>query len=174
MNKFLQYRKIYRLDNAHKLYHSRWYIPAIRELVVRKDFKEDPKWIARKMMPKILPKQAQEAIDILCKLDLLVRDEEGRLRQSEPLVSTKDGPLGYHVVTYHRAMMDKAKKALDTVPHEQRDIASLTLCLSEKKMQELKTHLERFRFELMKLYEPDSNPERVVQINFQLFPLSEK
>ncbi len=174
LSRFKRYRQIYRLDAAHRQYHAHWYVPAIRELVVRKDFQEDPKWIARTMMPSISPSEAEQAVKILCKLGLLVRDEEGRLRQSEPLVSTADGPLGHHIFSYHHAMMERAADALDRVPREERDIAALTLCISEKKMQELKDHLERFRFELLHLYEPDENPERVVQINFQMFPLTAK
>lgn len=174
LRKFSRYRKVYRLDDAHSRYHSRWYIPAIRELVVRKDFQEDPKWIARTMMPNISPKEAAEAIKILCELGLLVRDKKGRLCQNEPSVSTADGPLGFHIVNYHHAMMERAADALERVEREDRDIASVTLCLSQKKMQQLKEHLERFRFEIIETYEPDENPERVVQINFQMFPLTVK
>ncbi|MBN1654436.1 MAG: TIGR02147 family protein [Deltaproteobacteria bacterium] len=174
LRKYNRYRKVYRLDDAHARYHSRWYIPAIRELVVRKDFQQDPKWIARTMMPNISPKEAVEAIKILSELGLLVRDKKGRLRQNEPSVSTAEGPLGYHIVTYHHAMLERAADALERVPREDRDIASVTLCLSQKKMQQLKAHLERFRFEIIEMYEPDENPERVVQVNFQMFPLTVK
>jgi uncharacterized protein (TIGR02147 family) len=174
LRKFSRYRKAYRLDDAHARYHSRWYIPAIRELVVRKDFQDDPKWIARTMMPNISPKEAEEAIKILCELGLLVRDTGGNLRQNETSVSTADGPLGYHIVSYHHAMMERAADALERVPREDRDIASVTLCLSQKKMQELKEQLERFRIDIIEMYEPDENPERVVQVNFQMFPLTAK
>lgn len=174
LRKFNRYRKVYRLDDAHARYHSRWYIPAIRELVVRPDFRDDPKWIARTMLPNISPKEAEEAVKILCELGLLVRDKNGRLRQNEPSVSTADGPLGYHIVNYHHAMMERAAEALEKVPREDRDIASVTLCLSQKKMQQLKERMERFRFEIIEMYEPDENPERVVQVNFQMFPLTVK
>jgi uncharacterized protein (TIGR02147 family) len=174
LRKFSRYRKVYRLDDAQARYHSRWYIPAIRELVVRKDFQDDPKWIARTMLPNISPKEAADAIKILCELGLLVRDKNGRLTQNEPRVSTADGPLGHHIVSYHHAMLERAADALERVPREDRDIASITLCLSQEKMQELKKHLERFRIEIIDLFEPDENPERVVQVNFQMFPLTAK
>jgi uncharacterized protein (TIGR02147 family) len=172
LSRFRRYRKIHRLDGAQDRYHSRWYIPAVREMVVREDFDEDPKWIARNMLPAISPRQARAALDILLELGLLVRDDDGQLRQAEPQVSTADGPLGHQVVNYHRAMMERAADAMDNVPREERDIGAVTLCISEERMQELKAHLERFRFELLDLYEPDKKPERVVQVNVQMFPLT--
>jgi uncharacterized protein (TIGR02147 family) len=174
LSRFRSYRRIHRLDGAQDRYHSCWYIPAVRELSARPDFREDPKWIARTLLPAISPREASSAIKTLCDLGLLVRDQSGRLRQADPLVSTADGPLGHQVAAYHRTMMERAAEALDRVRHEDRDIAAITLCLSQEKMQALKAHLERFRFELLDLYEPDDNSERVVQVNFQMFPLTVK
>jgi uncharacterized protein (TIGR02147 family) len=174
LSKFRRYRRIHRLDGAQDRYHSRWYIPAIRELAARPDFQEDPKWIARTLLPSISPREASAAIKVLCELGLLVRDDNGRLKLAEPLVSTAEGPLGHQVAAYHRAMMERAAEALDRVPREERDIGAITLCISQNKMQELKARLERFRFELLDLYEPDDKPERVVQVNFQMFPLTVK
>jgi uncharacterized protein (TIGR02147 family) len=111
---------------------------------------------------------------VLCELGLLVRDEAGKLRQAELLVETPTGPLGHHVVRYHREMMRLAAEAIDHVPREQREIASLTLCLSEPQLQALKAELEALRRELLHRYETQSDAARVVQLNLQLFPLSRK
>jgi uncharacterized protein (TIGR02147 family) len=60
------------------------------------------------------------------------------------------------------------------VPRDEREIASLTLCVSEAKLRELKRELEAIREQLVQRYMADERPERVVQINFQMFPLSSK
>ena len=39
---------------------------------------------------------------------------------------------------------------------------------------ELKERIREFRRELLQLAELEGRPERVVQLNFQLFPLSER
>jgi uncharacterized protein (TIGR02147 family) len=170
-----RYRKVYKLDAAQDAYHSQWYIPAIRELIARGDFEEDPKWIAKALLPSITPREAERALKVLCELGLLVRQRRtGRLVQSEPLVETQAGPLGHHLVSFHRAMMARAAEAIDRVPRDEREIASLTLCLSQTRMLELKTELERFRAELLQNYPADEVAERVVQVNFQMFPLSKK
>lgn len=177
LTRYRRYRQAFRLDSAHAEYHSEWYIPAIRELVVCEGFVDDPKWIARRLKPAISPRQAEHALSILLKLGLLVRNKEGKLEQNEPVVSTGDDhPLGHHVVTYHRTMLERAAEALDTCEREEREVASLTLSVSRQQLAELKRRLYEFRQELLQeALEPSGNaaPTDVVQINFQLFPLTE-
>jgi uncharacterized protein (TIGR02147 family) len=132
---FSRFRKTHRLAAAESDYHSRWYIPAIYELWTRSDFSEDPRWIAREVIPKITPKQAVLAIAALKRLGLLIRDADGKLKQAEAAIETPDGPLGHHIVQFHRMMMERAADALDLVPREEREIGGLTLCISEERMR---------------------------------------
>jgi len=172
LRSFGRFRASHRLDAAHSAYHSHWYIPAIHELVARKDFREEPSWIASTLLPPIAAREATRALKVLERLGLLVRDASGRLTQAEAVVETPEGPLGHHVAQFHRAMMVRAAEALDLVPREEREIAGLTLCLSEARLRELKAELEGFRTHLLERYMRDEHPERVVQVNFQMFPLS--
>jgi uncharacterized protein (TIGR02147 family) len=170
---FRRYRDTHKLDLAQAAYHAEWYIPAIRELVVRADFVDDPKWIAKALLPAISAPQARKALAVLCELGLLVRDARGRLVQTEPLVGTGQGPLGHHVARFHRTMMQLAAESLDRVPREDREIGALTLCISDAQMRALKRDLERFEQELLQRYGAE-DAERVVQVNFQMFPLSNR
>jgi uncharacterized protein (TIGR02147 family) len=172
LQSFRRFRRVHKLDVAQAAYHGHWYIPVIRELVVRPDFQEDAKWIAKTLLPPISPTNAREAINVLCELGLLVRDESGRLVQAEPLVETPEGPLGHQVVEFHRAMMGLASQALDDVPRDEREIASVTLCLSAAKTKELKQELEKLREDLLQRYAADEQADRVIQVNLQMFPLS--
>lgn len=171
---FRRFRASHRLDAAQSAYHSEWYIPAIYELCALPDFREDPRWIAKTLLPAIAPKQATQALTVLIELGLLLRDGEGKLRQAEALVETAEGPLGHHVVQFHRTMMQRAAEAIDRVPRDEREIGALTLCLSEARMRALKAELEAFRNDLVRRYMADPQAERVVQVNFQMFPLSMK
>jgi len=171
LREFRRYRETHKLDVAQEAYHAHWYVPAVRELCARADFVDDPKWIAKTLLPAITPVQAKQAVAALCELGLLVRDGDGRLRQADPLVETPDVPLGHQVVRYHREMMRLASESLERVPREDREIASLTLCISERAMRELKTELERIEQQLLQRF-PSEDAERVVQVNFQMFPLS--
>jgi uncharacterized protein (TIGR02147 family) len=172
--RFRKFRDAHQLDGEQTAYHQHWYIPALRELASLPGFVADPKWIASMLEPAIAPRQAADALETLCRLGLLLRDEQGKLRQAQPLVTTGPGPLGHQIFVYHRAMIDLAKRALDDVPRDERDISCLTLCVSEATLPRLKERIRDFRRELLQLAEADPHAERVVQLNFQLFPLSRR
>lgn len=172
LGRFRQFRAAHQLEPAQAAYHGTWYMPAIRELAALPDFSDDPKWVARMLRPAISPTQAKDALDTLCELGLLVRDASGHFRQAEPLVTTGPGPLGHHAVNYLRAMLDQAARALDEVPRDLRDISALTLCVSESSFRQIKERINTFRQELLQLAELDGSKDRVIQLGFQLFPLT--
>ncbi|MET0282891.1 MAG: TIGR02147 family protein [Polyangiales bacterium] len=166
-----RFRQAHPLDDEYAAYHAHWYVPAVRELAARKDFEADPKWIAARLMPAITSRQATRALKVLRELGLLVEDK-GKLRQAHALVKTPDKPLSHHVVRFHRVMMERAAEALDLVPREQREIASLTLCLSDRQLRALKAELAQLRGELLRKYGAEADAKRVVQLNLHMFPLS--
>jgi uncharacterized protein (TIGR02147 family) len=174
LSRYKGHREIHKLAAEQEAYHGAWYIPAIRELAARDDFEDDPSWVARTLQPRITVAQAKRALEVLQKLELLRRDKKGRLRQGAPIVTTGVGPLAHHVVEYHRNMLQCASRALDEVPRDEREISTLTLCVSNDVMLKLKERIREFRRELLHAAEQEGQAERVVQINFQLFPMSRK
>lgn len=169
---FRRFRKARPLDAAFAEYHSKWYLPAVRELAARTDFQADPYWIASVLWPAIPPADAAEALRTLLSLGLLVENAEGRVVQGEVLVSTGPEVRSVVVANYHRAMLERAGASIDAVPSDQRDISSLTLCLGTDGLRRLKERVQRFRRELLDLSALEEDPKQVVQMNFQLFPLS--
>jgi uncharacterized protein (TIGR02147 family) len=174
LGRFRRFREVHTIDAAQAAYHAHWFVPAVRELCTRRDFQEDPAWIARTLLPRITRVQAREAIATLLRLGLVARDADGRLRQVNALVTTGESPHREHVIRYHRAMLERASEALELIPRPEREISSLTLCVSEETRELLCRRINEVRRELLQLAEADGNPERVVQINFQLFPLSDR
>lgn len=172
LTRFSRFRKVHKLELAQSTYHAEWYIPVIRELATCVGFVDDPAWIAKTLSPPISPAQAKRALSILLELGLLLRDDSGRLVQAQELLETPPGPLGHHVAEFHRTMMTLAAESLDRVPRDEREIASLTLCLSPDQLEQLKGELAQFRSRLLQRYQSSPESQRVVQLNFQLFPLS--
>jgi uncharacterized protein (TIGR02147 family) len=171
LQSFRRYREMHRLEVAHDAYHSRWYLPAIRELAAREDFSSDPQWISGMLRPKIKPSRAKWALQTLLQLGLLETTPEGRVRQSQGLVTTGAETTSRHVANFHLEMMARAAEALE-LPAEERDISSVTVCVGAAGMRELKQVMQRFRRELLELSEREAKPKQVVQINLQVFPLS--
>lgn len=171
---FQRYRQAHKLDLAHAAYYSAWYMPAIRELAARADFDANPEWIARQLLPKITVTEATRALETLLELGLLVREEDGSVKQQDVLLSTGAETRGVHIASYHRTMMQRAMESIDLVGSKDRDISSLTLCLGREGIRAFKERVQRFRKELLELSALEDDPEQVVQLNFQLFPLTSK
>lgn len=170
-----RFRERHRLSPAQDLYHSRWYLPAIRELAGSVDFRADPEWIATRLLPPITPREAQLALDTLLELGMLRREGKGKsatLQRGEATVSTGPEVRSLHLANFHRAMIEHARTSIDRVAVDQRDISSLTLCLGEGGLDRIKRAVQRFRRELLELEQLEAEPRQVIQINFQLFPLS--
>jgi uncharacterized protein (TIGR02147 family) len=169
---FNTYRKTRKLDLAHAEYHATWYIPAVRELAARRDFKADPRWIAARLWPNIKPAEAKLALDTLLKLGLLRQQEDGKVTQAEPLISTGPELHAVHIANYHRAMMERAAASIDLVPSDGRDISAVTLLVGRSGVKRIKEKVRRFRRELLELALGEIEATQVVQVNLQLFPLS--
>jgi uncharacterized protein (TIGR02147 family) len=174
LSQFRPFRAAHRLEPAQAAYHECWYIPAIRELVTHPDFSDDPRWIASVLRPNISVSQAKNALQTLSDLGLIIRDDSGRFKQTDAVVTTGSGPLGHHIVNYHRTMMAQAAKSLDEVPRDERDISSITLSVREDAILTLKQRIDAFRKELLELAEAYGPVDRVIQLNIQLFPLTTK
>lgn len=171
LSSFKAFRRTRKLDLAHAAYHSNWYIPVVRELAGRADFDPDPSWIAARVLPEIKAAEAEAALATLLELGLLRRDGE-RVVQSEPLITTGPEMHALHIANYHRMMMQRAAASIDLVPSQGRDISALTLLVSEGGLARVKEKIQRFRRELLEDAAVDAGARQVVQLNFQLFPLT--
>jgi len=104
---------------------------------------------------------------------LLRRNEQQRLQQCDPVVSTgAEVTQSLHIANFHRVMSDKAMQSIDRVPQAQRDLSALTLTTSAAGLTKIKLRLQAFRRELIELSEAEASPDQVVQLNFHCFPLT--
>ena len=78
-----------------------------------------------------------------------------------------------HIRNYHAEMMQRAIASMELVPQAERDISSLTVCLAPDGLARFKRRIQEFQRELLELAEQEPVRSQAVQINFQLFPLSE-
>lgn len=171
---FRGYRDVQRLELEHAAYHANWYIPAIRELAARPGFVDDPAWIAAELMPPISKAEAKRALTTLFSLGLLHKQPDGTVTQAEAVAATAPETVGVHVANYHRAMLELAAQSIDRFEPGEREISSLTMCVGPDDVARLKRHIQRFEDELIAFATEVKHGNRVVQLNFQLFPLSRR
>ncbi len=168
-----RYIKVRHLENDHFEYFSKWYYAVIREMVTLPNFKEDPVWIAKKLKPGITVTEAKATIDLLLRLGLLSRSENGKMIQTDKSVATADEVKSLALGNFHREMIHKAAEAVTNNKARHRSISSLTVALSRDKFNEVKGRINEFRKELRAMLEECDGPQAVYQINFQLFHLTE-
>lgn len=154
-------------------YYSEWFHPVVRELIASEAWDGTAAWIAQRIHPPITAAQAERSITLLERLGFIEKAADGRWRQAETLIST-GAELQSHVVhQYHKMLLDLAKQILDEVPPARRDVSTMTLGVKRERLTEIKTRIQEFRREILKIVSDDTDPQEVVQLNIQMFPLTE-
>ncbi len=156
--------------------YSHWYALVVRELAAMDERAADPEYIARRVFPRIRPRQAREALELLERLGLLVRDEDGRLRVADQPLST--GPIATSLAARnsHRAMLGLAADSLDSVPKEQRNVTSLTVSLDRERYTEACEIISELRRRILILADREGDEDdasrEVYQVVFSAFPVT--
>jgi len=156
--------------------YSRWHTLVVRELVGLGDGATDVASLARRVFPRVRPPQVRRALALLERLRLLVRDDDGHLRLSLPKLRTQPMVQSLAVRNFHRAMLDLAARALDSLPTAERNVTSLTIPLDAAKYQRACELIAELRAELLDLSEEGSKAEghEVFQAVFSLFPVTRR
>jgi len=166
------FRNLRPLSEAQYAYYSEWYLVPLRELVLRSDFNPDPGWIAGQFTPPLNEAQVKAGLATLEKLNLISASADGTYKQTETILSTGDEVAGDAIKNYHREMIRKGAEAIDRFESAKRDISSLTLGLSAANADRLKELIKDFRKDLLAIAHEEQAVEEIVQVNFQLFPLT--
>ena len=166
------YLKSHKIDKASYKYFSKWYYPAIREIVLFGKRNYTPEKIAKLLSPDVTTRQVEKALDLLLELGLLRKDKSGRWEQTDSVVSTGPEVSSLIITNYHKEMIKLGMEALERYPSDKRDITSVTLSVKKEKIKEIKQRIIAFRKELLKLACEDEESDQVIQINFQAFPLT--
>lgn len=159
------------LEKGQFEYYSRWYLPAVREMVLLQGFREDPSWIAARLKPAITVREAEGALKLLTDLGLLVRDEAGRLVQKDPHIASGDEIASLAMTNFQREMIERAAASIDATPADRREVGSITFAVSEARLAEAKRLIRDFRSRLAGFLAESSDADAVYQFSFQLFDL---
>ncbi len=160
---------------GHQLeYFSRWHYVAIREMIGLPDFREDATWISRRLKGAVTPAEVTEAIEVLLRLKLCIRDAGRKLQPANRSIATSDEVASLAVAQYHEAMIERTAEALKNDSLEQLHLSALTVPLSAKGFERVKQRLNEFRRELRALLEDEKDAEEICQINLQLIGLTRR
>lgn len=161
-----------KIEKEQYEYFSKWYYPVIRELVTFGDRRYTPAEIAAMLNPPITEHEARKALKLLANLKMIRLDAHGCWRQCNDIISTGPEVKSMAVANFHREMIRLGAEAIERVPARERDISALTISIDSGRLTDLKEKIAQFRREILDLAHDEKRPDQVIQMNLQLFPLS--
>ena len=155
------------MDTFHLF--SDWYYFAILSLMETKKFSSNPDWISERL--GISKDLVIQALDRLEKLEMILKNEKGKLVITGKQYSTSDGLTNMLIRYGHHQTLNLASEALDAVPLELRDFSSMTMAIDVSLLPKATTLIRQFRRKLCALLE-SGEQEEVYRLAIQLFPLT--
>ncbi len=153
-------------------FYSAWYHSAIRALLGHLKFRGDGNALAKALNPPIPEKQALESIQLLERLKLVHRDEQGEFAPADALITTGGNLQAAAVRQFQHEMIRLADEALVRHPKDQRDISTVTISIEAADLEEIRARIATLRKSIMNFAAMSARPDSVFQLNVQLFPLS--
>lgn len=164
-----------RLEDQGFAYLSRWTLPAIRELAGRDDFRLDADWVAARLRPRATLAEVREALDLLVEMGMLVPAADGGATRSEQSVVTAHEVASVAVRRYHQVMGELAVAELEHKGGPERHFGAVTVLVPPALLPTLKSEISAFQERMLALCDDHDEPGEVaLQLNLQLFPLSQE
>jgi len=167
-----RFKKTKQLEKNQFEYCAEWYHSVIRELVTNPQFDGTAQWLANRISPQITLSQAERSLELLVKLGFLKKENGANYVQSAPVVTTGAEVVSLALYRYHMELLDLARRSLEHVPAEKRDMSSMTLGVSAKKIPLIKKRIQEFRQEILQMVSDDKQAEEVCQLCLYFFPMS--
>ena len=146
-----------------------WYHYGITQLLYIESFKEDSKWIAK--MLSITELEAKMAIERLLRLEILDRDENGKLYRTATHLSTTTDIASAGIRHFQKQILEKSIESLEKDDVLERDITSITIAINEDRLAEAKLEIKKFRMKMAEFL-GTGEKTRVYNLGVHLIPLS--
>lgn len=149
---------------------SEWEYFAFLSLMDTVRFKNDIKWISRRL--SILPERVEKIINDLLEVNIIKKVSDNELIKSKANVYTTHAVTSEAIKQSHREGLIKAKEKIDEVALSQRSYSSMTLSFNPNKMEEARNLIKEFRRQFSEILEKPNDGTEVYQLAIQFFPLT--
>lgn len=164
-----------RVLNADQFeFYDRWYYTAVREALAFFRYNGDNSAeLGRIILPSISEDEVRKAIALLEKLNLAERDPEGFYKRKDALLSTGNEAKSVILNNFIINTMKLAEKAIDLAPGEL-NLSSVSFSISKDDYARIQEEVRACRHKILEIAKASARPERVYQLNIQVFPLTKK
>jgi uncharacterized protein (TIGR02147 family) len=153
-------------------FYSQWYIAVVRELIAIYRITDEN--FASLLQPAIKPSEAKKALEILCGLGLVRKGKAGAYERVDASIESGNALRVVAVRKFQMEMMDIAKAAIERFEPAERDVSTITMSIDDETLDKIKCRLDEVRSEIVEMARAVPKPNRVYQLNVQLFPVCKK
>jgi uncharacterized protein (TIGR02147 family) len=152
-------------------FFEQWYYVALYELVKIVPDISDPAELGAMLEPAVSASKVQCALDVLLNAGFIQKTDKG-FTAAGSFLSTGDRWESAAIESFQKSMANLGAEALARFPKDKRDISTLSVSLSEENFREVTKIIREAREKIREIENNEVSPEKVYQINFQVFPLS--
>lgn len=155
-------------------YFDKWFTPILRELICLGDFQDDFEWLGRSVEPPVSPAEARTAVQLLLKLGLVARKENGRYAQTKLALAVDDTVVSLSLRTYQEYALEHAKRSMYDIDKKVRHLSTLVLGVSPAAYGAMVEEIAAFKDRIKAIAHRDEASSRVYQFTLALFPVSKE
>jgi uncharacterized protein (TIGR02147 family) len=161
------------VDEQQYEFYSAWYNSVIRELITLRKSNNDPKYLAKLLLPPVSPAQVKKSLKVMESLGIIKKNHEGAYSQKEPFLSGGGPVRNLAIVNYQKEMINHSLEAWNRFQKNEISMNTLTLCMSEALVEKIRAEIQDFKKRLLEIVSAEKiPPERVYNININLFPVT--
>ena len=153
-------------------FYKRWYYTAVAALLYYYEFDGNYKALAEQLDPPISVKQAKESIKLLEELNFIRKNDAGKYEHTNTMITTGKEWRSIAIKSFQEETLKLALHSLHNHSKIKRDISTLSITVSKDDLEQIKEITREYRESVLKVVDESENPDRVYQLNIQLFPLT--
>lgn len=163
------------LDESQFAYYQKWYYTALRNLLEFYPFHEGDDYgaLGAQLSPPISASLAKNSINLLRTLNLIEKDKNGRYVLTDYSISSGESWSSLAVADFQKETIKLSYESLKRHEKEERDISTVTMNITEEEFKLIRDMIKGLRSNIINVANKVENPNRVMQLNIQMIPLSQ-
>lgn len=162
------------LDESQFAYYQKWYYTALRNLLEFYPFYEGDDYgkLGAQLSPPISASSAKNSINLLKTLNLIKKDDSGRYVLTDYSISSGESWNSLAVADFQQETIKLSYESLKRHKKEDRDISTVTMNITEDEFSLISDLIKNLRSNVISVANKVEKPDRVMQLNIQMIPLS--
>lgn len=172
LRRFESYKANHSREVELHRYLSKWFFVAIREMVLLKDFQEDPSWIHDRLRGRIAVGEIKSALAFLYENGLLEKNQDGRAQVTKKLLDCNEGVFKLSLGEFHRQILSLAENSIEQTPRSERVMRGHTAAIRMSDLEKIRDLLKETQTKIELICADATDADHVYHIELLAFPLS--